>query len=176
VVPEQRRHWHYLSRILCTHPIRGYCPCTHCGKIEASSSYPGYRRVVHVIIRSSAASTSGLLEHARTLVGGRCNTKPITFRISTCFLISVFAAHAKRVEVSCSESETTSSGLHGRSRSVYDRHSFLTHSSPYLKHACGCPSPSHNGVKTALHKCTRRCPSRRPSSVRLNVGPKSRSE
>jgi hypothetical protein len=126
VVPEQGRHRHYLSRILRTHPIRSYCPCTHCGKIEASSSYAGYRRVVHVVIRSSAASTSGLLEHAKSLVRGKCTTKPITFRISTRFVISIISSQTKWVDISCDESKTTSSRMHGSFRFVYHRHTSLT--------------------------------------------------
>jgi len=40
MVPEQGRHRHYLSWVLCTHPIRSYCPCTHGGKDRSFELLP----------------------------------------------------------------------------------------------------------------------------------------
>jgi hypothetical protein len=44
-------------------------------------------------------------------------------------VISIIAAQTERVEISCGESKTTSSKMHGRFGFIYHRHTFLTHSS-----------------------------------------------
>ena len=77
-------------------------------RIEVSRPYPGFWRAVSIVIRSSAALMSGPLAYATSPVGRKCATKPSTFPISTFFVISMLAAHTKRVKILCGEYKTTS--------------------------------------------------------------------
>ena len=95
-----------------------------------------------LVIRSSAASTSGLMVHGKSPIGAKSATKRFISRILARFVISVISATTNKAEVSCHRYKTISSTARGRFPLCMDRQSFLINSSLHLKHTRECPSYS----------------------------------
>ena len=88
-------------------------------------------------IRSSAASTSGLVVHGQSPIGAKNATKISTLYIETRFVNSVIPTITSKAEFSCRRYKVTSSKMHCRFPLHHGR-SFLTHSRSHLKHIRGC--------------------------------------
>ena len=114
MVQEQGRRRDRLLGSLLTHPNPSYRPCTHGGKDRVYTPLPWMLMVVLVIIRSSAASASGLLARGKRPTGAKSATMAFTVRILTRSMISVITAAGDKAKISWRKYNSTYSRKHGR--------------------------------------------------------------